>query len=153
MGRLRFEASDIPRKCDCDTQCRSLSLGCRINAAGRSPCNQPGFMSCYLPDPRTFFVSLLHSMDYAAQLLSSYEKTLLKKAKHFIATHPKTVKGAFITLQALTIASAFFDDGASLGALPEEEWLEAAAEAVAAEAAETAAETAESTEAAEGAGS
>jgi len=92
-------------------------------------------------------------MDYAAQLLSSYEKTLLKKAKHFIATHPKTVKGAFITLQALTIASAFFDDGASLGALPEEEWLEAAAEAVAAEAAETAAETAESTEAAEGAGS
>lgn len=50
--------------------------------------------------------------------------------KHFVATHPKTVKAAIITLQVVTIASAFLDDGASAAALPEEEGLEGEATAI-----------------------
>ncbi|MFZ1971656.1 MAG: RHS repeat-associated core domain-containing protein [Candidatus Acidiferrales bacterium] len=59
-----------------------------------------------------------------------------KKITKWVGTHPKTVKAAIITLQVVTVASAFFDEGASLGALPEEEGLEAAAEAAETEATE-----------------
>ncbi len=60
----------------------------------------------------------------------------MQKVKQVAAAHPKAVKAAIITLQVVTIASAFFDEGASLGALPEEEGLEAGAEAAETEASE-----------------
>jgi len=63
-------------------------------------------------------------------------------AKSWVAAHPKTFKGAMIALQGLTILSAFLDDGASLGGLPEEEGLEASLEGAGEESSEEASEKA-----------
>jgi hypothetical protein len=58
------------------------------------------------------------------------KKGVIQKAKDLAKAHPKAIKAAIITLQVVTIASAFFDDGLSAAALPEEEGLEAEATAI-----------------------